>query len=215
MVNKGAILKQRIKEMGYTQISFADKCDISISSLKKYMKNELPYSISHLELFSELLDCSTDYLLGKSETPKKEIQTLKEQTHLSDNALLALQLNAADYMREIETDYDKKRKEAAENDLIVASLVLEDIELLGLIKNYFFFNNEDNYFNGKFSAVEIGGVMLRPSDIQEIYLTKIMSRLVVMKESFNKLERKQDILTREVSENVKKRSREWLHKKTE
>ena len=215
MVNKVAILKQRIKEMGYTQISFADKCEISISSLKKYMKNELPYSISHLELFSELLDCSTDYLLGKSETPKKEIQTLKEQTHLSDNALLALQLNAADYIREIETDYDKERKDVAEKDLITTSLVLEDIELLGLIKNYFFFNNEDNYFNGKFSSVEIGGVMLHPSDIQEIYLTKIMSRLVVMKESFNKLERKQDVLTREVSENVKKRSREWLHKKTE
>lgn len=186
--------------MGYTQLSFAEECEISISSLKKYMKNELPYSISHLELFSDLLDCSTDYLLGKSETPRKEIQTLKEQTHLSDAALLALQLNISDYEKEPETSYDKVRQAVAEDDLIVASLVLEDIEFLGLIKSYLFFDSKDEYFNGIFNFVEIGGVILRPPDAQEIYLTKIMSRLVLMKDSFSKLENKQDVLTREVSE---------------
>lgn len=186
--------------MGYTQLSFAEECEISISSLKKYMKNELPYSISHLELFSDLLDCSTDYLLGKSETPRKEIQTLKEQTHLSDAALLALQLNISDYEKEPETSYDKVRQTVAEDDLIVASLVLEDIEFLGLIKSYLFFDSKDEYFNGIFNFVEIGGVILRPPDAQEIYLMKIMSRLVLMKDSFSKLENKQEVLTREVSE---------------
>lgn len=84
----GTILKQRIKEMGYSQIEFADACQISVTILKRYMKDEVTYSINLLKKFAELLDCSTDYLLGQAETPNKQIQTLKEQTHLSDGALL-------------------------------------------------------------------------------------------------------------------------------
>lgn len=210
-----AILKRRIKEMGYTQENFADECGITLPTLKKYLSGENKYKIDILDIFSEKLNCSYDYLLGKSETPKREIQTLKEQTHLSDNALLALHLNVADYEKEPETNYDETRKAVAENDLIVASLILEDTELLGLIKNYLFLDEKDKYFNGKFSFVEIGGAMLRYSDVNNILLTKIASKLVAIKESLSTLERKQDVLTREVSENVKKRSREWLHKKTE
>lgn len=215
MVDLGAILKKRIKEMKYTQADFADICGIGLSSLKKYMKNELPYSITHLEMFSELLDCSTDYLLGKSDTPKREIQTLKALTNLSDNALLTLQINAADYTRNIETKYDMERRDNAEKDLIIISLILEDEELLGLIKKYFYFNDKDNYFNGQFSFVEVGGIDLRPSDAKAIFLTKIMSRLSVMEESFRQLKNKEDVLTREVPENVKKCTRKWLDKKTE
>lgn len=215
MVDLGAILKKRIKEMKYTQADFADICGIGLSSLKKYMKNELPYSITHLEMFSELLDCSTDYLLGKSDTPKREIQTLKDLTNLSDNALLTLQINAADYTRNIETKYDMDRRDNAEKDLIIISLILEDDELLGLIKKYFYFNDKDNYFNGQFSFVEVGGIDLRPSDAKAIFLTKIMSRLSVMEESFRRLKNKEDVLTREVPENVKKCTRKWFNKKTE
>lgn len=211
------ILKKRIKEMGYTQVEFAEECGMSLTTLKVYLdeKSKIRYNIETLELFSQKLNCSYDYLLGKSETPKREIQTLKEQTHLSDNALLSLQLNAADYEKESEANCDEIRKAVAENDLIVASLILEDAELLGLIKNYLFLDEKDKYFNGKFSFVEIGGAMIRSSDVKNILLTKIINRLVAIEESFSKLERKQDVLTREVSENVKKRSREWLHKKTE
>ncbi len=215
MADLGAILKKRIKEMKYTQADFADICGIGLSSLKKYMKNELPYSITHLEMFSELLDCSTDYLLGKSDTPKREIQTLKDLTNLSDNALLTLQINAADYTRNIETKYDMERRDNAEKDLIIISLILEDEELLGLIKKYFYFNDKDNYFNGQFSFIEVGGIDLRPSDAKAIFLTKIMSRLSVMEESFRRLKNKEDVLTKEVSENVKKCTRKWLDKKTE
>ena len=211
------ILKKRIKEMGYTQVEFAEECGMSLTTLKVYLdeKSKIRYNIETLELFSQKLNCSYDYLLGKSETPKREIQTLKEQTHLSDNALLSLQLNAADYEKAPEVNCDEIRKAVAENDLIVASLILEDAELLGLIKNYIFLDEKDKYFNGKFSFVEIGGAMIRSSDVKNILLTKIINRLVAIEESFSKLERKQDVLTREVSENVKKRSREWLHKETE
>lgn len=211
------ILKKRIKEMGYTQVEFAEECGMSLTTLKVYLdeKSKIRYNIETLELFSQKLNCSYDYLLGKSETPKREIQTLKEQTHLSDNALLSLQLNAADYEKAPKVNCDEIRKAVAENDLIVASLILEDAELLDLIKNYLFLDEKDKYFNGKFSFVEIGGAMIRSSDVKNILLTKIINRLVAIEESFSKLERKQDVLTREVSENVTKRSREWLHKKTE
>lgn len=215
MDKNSTILKRRIKEMGYTQENFADECGITLPTLKKYLSGKNKYNTDILGIFSEKLNCSYDYLLGKSETPKREIQTLKEQTHLSDNALLSLQLNAADYEKESEANCDEIRKAVAENDLIVASLILEDAELLGLIKNYLFLDEKDKYFNGKFSFVEIGGAMIRSSDVKNILLTKIINRLVAIEESFSKLERKQDVLTREVSENVTKRSREWLHKKTE
>ena len=85
---------------------------------------------------------------------------------------------------------DEIRKAVAENDLIAASLILEDAELLGLIKNYLFLDKKDKYFNGKFSFVEIGGAMIRSSDVKNILLTKIINRLVAIEESFSKLERK-------------------------
>ncbi len=65
------ILKKRIKEMGYTQVEFAEECGMSLTTLKVYLdeKSKIRYNIETLELFSQKLNCSYDYLLGKSETP--------------------------------------------------------------------------------------------------------------------------------------------------
>lgn len=67
----GAILKNRIKEKGYTQAEFAYKAGISLASLKKYIRGTTVYRIDLLPEFAELLDCSFDYLLGYSRFPMR------------------------------------------------------------------------------------------------------------------------------------------------
>ena len=79
------ILKKRIKDMGYTQENFAEECGISAATLKSYIKknSKTNYNIEMLKIFSQKLDCSYDYLLGKSDTPYPEIQSLKDEICLS------------------------------------------------------------------------------------------------------------------------------------
>lgn len=42
------------------------------SPIQKYMSGKVFYSIDTLELIAEALDCSYDFLLGKSKTPKDD-----------------------------------------------------------------------------------------------------------------------------------------------
>lgn len=97
MVTIGTILKDRIKEKGYTQEEFCELVGIGLSSLKKYMNGKVFYSIDTLELFANALDCSYDYLLGKSKTPKPELHEVKELTRLQDKAIEYLQDCAKEY----------------------------------------------------------------------------------------------------------------------
>lgn len=79
----GTILKKRIKEQGYTQEEFADECGIGLSTLQKYMRGERMYKYDLLEVFADKLNCTYDYLLGKSEVPEKEYQDMRNETGLS------------------------------------------------------------------------------------------------------------------------------------
>lgn len=209
----GTILKRRIKERGYSQVEFADACQISVTILKRYMKDEVTYSINLLKKFAELLDCSTDYLLGQADTPKKEIQTLKEQTHLSDGALLFLEMNNHDFCQADESERAFVKKRSAEEDLIAASLLLEDPELTLLLKRWLYFDENDELYgtpNGFTNFVEVGGVFFRKEDFQGALFSRIQERLCTIKTKFWELENKSDVLTREVSEDVKERTRKWL-----
>lgn len=213
METTGSILKRRIKEMGYRQLDFAEACQISGTSLKKYMKDQLPFSVELLKKFAELLDCSTDYLLGQAETPKKKIQTLKAQTHLSDGALLFLEMNNHDFCRADEGECATAKKRSAEEDLVTASLLLEDPELILLLKRWLYFDKNDELYgtpNGFTNFVEVGGVFFRKEDFQGALFSMIQERLCTIKTKFWELENKSDILTREVSEDVKKCTRKWL-----
>ncbi|MCM1334706.1 MAG: helix-turn-helix domain-containing protein [Bacteroides sp.] len=212
METTGAILKHRIKEMGYRQLDFAEACQISGTSLKKYMKDQLPFSVELLKKFAELLDCSTDYLLGQAETPQKEIQSLKEQTHLSDGALLFLKINNHDFCQTGEDE--TVRKESAEEDLITASLLLEDPEIMLLLKRWLYFDENDEQYgtpSGFTNFVELSGVFLEKEDFQGVLFSRIQERLCTIKTKFRELENKSDVLTREVSEDAKKRTGEWLN----
>ncbi len=83
----GTILKKRIKQMGYTQQGFADQVPIPLSTLKKYMSDRAKYPIDLLERFAELLDCSYDYLMGATVSPRRDIQDIKDATRLSDESI--------------------------------------------------------------------------------------------------------------------------------
>lgn len=215
METTGSILKRRIKEMGYRQLDFAEACQISGTSLKKYMKDQLPFSVELLKKFAELLDCSTDYLLGQAETPQKEIQTLKELTHLSDGALLFLEMSNILFQGEAGDEHTEDERKDAERDLITVSLLLEDRELLPLIGKWLYFDGNDELFgtpNGFTNFIEVGGIFLRTVDIQDALLLRIQERLNAIKADFQKInkENREIILTREVPENVKERTRKWI-----
>lgn len=83
----GAILKNRIKEMGYTQEDFAEKAGIGLASLKKYINGTNVYRVDLLPRFAELLECSYDYLLGYSRSPIRENSDISNELHLSDKAI--------------------------------------------------------------------------------------------------------------------------------
>lgn len=83
----GDILKKRIKEKGYSQESFAEASGIPYETLKNYLNGTTPYPIECLIKFADLLDCSYDYLLGKSKALKNENHILVEELGLSNQAI--------------------------------------------------------------------------------------------------------------------------------
>ena len=83
----GAILKNRIKEMGYTQEDFAEKAGIGLATLKKYINGTNMYRVDLLPKFAELLECSYDYLLGYSRSPIRENSDISNELHLSDESI--------------------------------------------------------------------------------------------------------------------------------
>lgn len=95
----GAILKTRIHELNFTQEEFAETVGIGVSTLKKYMNGTHAYNYETLDKFATALDCSYDYLLGRSKSAKAEYHDISEQTRLSDKAL--------DKLHEYAERYDK------------------------------------------------------------------------------------------------------------
>lgn len=101
----GTILKKRIKEMGYTQDEFADEVGIGLSTLRKYISGKNAYSYEVLDMFSEKLKCSYNYLLGKSKSPQDEFCNAVELTRLSEEALEKIHKYASCY----DTDFEGRR----------------------------------------------------------------------------------------------------------
>lgn len=95
-------MRQRIKEKGFTQAKFAEECGISHSALKKYMSGKNAYDYELLERFADKLDCSFDYLLGMSKSPRREFHEVTEQTHLSEQAIANIFKRAKYYEKEFE-----------------------------------------------------------------------------------------------------------------
>lgn len=101
----GAILRERIKEKGYSQQDFALEVGISLASLKKYMKGSTAYTYEVMEMLADKLECSYDYLLGLSKSPIKEHHEIAEQTRLSEKAISKIVKYASNY----DDNFDAKR----------------------------------------------------------------------------------------------------------
>lgn len=174
--NIGIILKDAIKERGFTQEEFAETTGIGLSSLRKYMSGKVYYSIETLEIIADTLHCSYDYLLGKSLTPDRELQDVKEATRLQDGALERL-LN---YAKHYDDDSESKRYIETLSTLVQSSFLLERII------DYFYIDQNEEYTinSSDFSAqtsVCIGNRLLTVPDIEDAYLLGIMRALVESK----------------------------------
>lgn len=101
----GAVLKRRVKEMGYTQEQFAEKVGVKYSTLRKYMSGKATYSYELLLLFAEELECSVDYLLGLSMSPIQEHHEIAEQTRLSEKAIAKI----VKYAKGYDEDFEARR----------------------------------------------------------------------------------------------------------
>lgn len=134
----GAILKKRIHEQGFTQENFAEKAGIGYATLKKYLNGSNPYSIEKLEMFSELLNCSYDFLMGRSRSPIRENMILSNDLHFSDKAI------------EIIKNYARNSDNIVAKKLYISTLntIIENDGLVEIICNYLMSSmNTDIYVN--------------------------------------------------------------------
>ncbi len=137
----GAILKKRIYEQGFTQEDFAEKSGIGYATLKKYLNGSIPYSIEKLETFADILDCSYDYLMGESRSPRREYLEISNELHLTDKAI------------------DIIRKHAKNSDVFIGkkmymvtlNAIIEKDGLLKSISDYLIGSKFNDIFAGEFN----------------------------------------------------------------
>lgn len=172
----GAILKDLIKERGYTQEEFAEEVGIGLSSLKKYITGQVSYTIDTLELFAEFFSCSYDYLLGKSLTPCREIQDVKQATRLTDGALECLTRYAKTYDDNLES----------QKYLNTLSNLIQSEFLIERIVDYFYIDTNEKLIWEKgeqFPAnyIMVGHQNLSVPEIEDAYLFGIIQALTKSK----------------------------------
>ncbi len=168
----GAILKNLIKERGYTQEEFAEEVGIGLSTLKKYITGKVSYTIETLELFAEFFNCSYDYLLGKSLTPYREIQDIKQTTRLTDGALERI------------IHYAKEYDEYAESKRYIDTLsnIIQSEFLIERIIDYFYIDSDEEFITEEdeflpATYITVGHQVLNVPDIEDAYLFGIIKAL--------------------------------------
>lgn len=185
-----AILRKRIQEMGFTQEDFAEKTGISFSTLKKYLKedNPTPYSYEMLIKFAEALNCSYDYLLGYSESTKREYHDAKEKTGLSEESIEMLE--------------SLVKMHNSESDLLLRTLddVIKNSKIIGYTALYISSTKPVKKGISSIINTAIKGTELEPfsevvsQNYETIYLMQIASELKDVKNR----------LTEDVTEGMKK-----------
>lgn len=167
----GTILKKRIKEQGYTQEDFAEKVGIGLSSLKKYLRGEVAYNYEILIQFANELECSYDYLLGKSKTAIPEHKEIRERINLSDEAISIL----------IKRTNEAKEDNTQAYFMKTLDLIITDENLIDDITLYLISNKTTNQMNNLFEKM---GIAERLPYGNEIYLlVAILNELKEIKQS--------------------------------
>lgn len=70
----GDKIRELRKSSNMTQAQLAEAMGISLSMVKKLEQNERETTYRNLVFFSELFNCSIDYLLGKTNNPSPKIE---------------------------------------------------------------------------------------------------------------------------------------------
>lgn len=133
------------------------------------MSGKVFYSVDTLELMAEALDCSYDFLLGKSRTPKPELHEAKELTLLHDNAIATLQR----YAKQYDTNANSKKY------LDTLSTLIEMNFLMERIQNYLFIDSNEQLIFEKDEPLPQPGIILA----RHIYLFPIL-KMPIYLESF-------------------------------
>lgn len=178
--NIGAILKKIIKDRGFTQEEFAEAAGVGLSSLKKYMSGKVSYSVETLEIMADILQCSYDYLLGKSHTPERELQDVKEATQLSDGALERITEHAKQYDSD---GYSRKY-------LNTLSTLVQTNFLIDRIMDFLYIDAEEPYLMTERDTLPqpglwIGTEHLTVPDVEDAYLLGIVRALAQAREVVN------------------------------
>jgi len=173
----GAILKSRIKECDYTQDRFAYDTGVGLSSIKKYISGQVCYTVDTLEIFSKALNCSYDYLLGKSKTPNPEYHTIKEQTQLADGTIERLLLAA--------------QRRGYDDYVPIYDFIIQNDDLVDMIKDYLEYVNKVDIEGDEDTIAEygeqarigqtyirVGEVHVKKPDIPDTYLMGIVRCIV-------------------------------------
>ena len=183
----GDILKRAIKEQGYTQEEFADKVGIGFSSLKNYLNGTKVYNYELLIRFADVLECSYDYLLGKSNSPIREHTDVSNATGLSDEAIDKLEIYA-------KLDREDRYRQAFYNAM---NIIICSDGLVNSISNYLLwdnkFNSEIDVFNDVFTKMMNKNEIIRtmgmgeiPISIDSLILLEVINRLNEVKQFVKK-----------------------------
>lgn len=102
-------VKSRAKEIGMTISQLNSICELSENTIKNAGKSAEGMKARNLFTIAEALECSVDYLLGRTDKPKPEVEaeTHIEQNHQfiqNDNSPIVLSVPAG-------TELDEMQKE--------------------------------------------------------------------------------------------------------
>lgn len=113
---------------GHSQKEFSTDTGISASSISKYKSGELP-KIYVLETIAKYFNVSSDYLIGKSDTPNYNFDDINKKTGLSQKAIEQLwkfQHNSFPFDEEMDIREEKEISEFYRPQINVLNLMLED-----------------------------------------------------------------------------------------
>ena len=119
-----------LEEKGYTQKNFSKDTGISTGSISKFRNGVSIPKRDTLEIISNMLDVSSNYLLGKSDVTEYNLEDINKKTGLSQKAIEQLYKLQHDYsvLEDINIDITEKRKTSKTymDELTILSLMIED-----------------------------------------------------------------------------------------
>lgn len=165
----GERIKLKRKELGLNQTELADKVGLKFSTISKYEKDEISIPASNLKDIANVLNVSTDYLLGNT--------TILNPKQYLENVLLKYNLT--------ESEYDIILNDLLENNTINLSILNSNNKNMDKIKKAYceIFNVYINYLE---SAPLDNDINIEDESTIKKYLNPIDNSFIEMLKTLNK-----------------------------